>query len=54
MASIPMRMGGRPVGGLSLVHFYDLVPAELLNGFLLREMRAVALRIGTVLDESRF
>lgn len=54
IASIPVRIGGRPVGGLSLVYFRDLVPPDLLNGFLLPEMQAVALLIGAVLDDSWF
>ncbi len=54
MASIPVRIGGRPVGGLSLEYFRDLVPANLLNGFLLPEMRMVALLICAVLDDSWF
>ncbi|BAI75569.1 transcriptional regulator (plasmid) [Azospirillum sp. B510] len=59
MVSIPVpAVGGAagklPVGGLSLVHFRDLVPAELMDGFLLPEMRAVAARIGAVLDDGWF
>ncbi|CAO3432847.1 IclR family transcriptional regulator [Azospirillum endophyticum] len=54
MVSIPVLVGGAAVGGLSLVHFRDLVPAGLLDGFLLPEMRAVASRIGVVLDGGWF
>ena len=50
MASIPVHAGGRVIGGLSLVHFRDLVPDDLLDGFLIPEMRSVADRIGEVLD----
>lgn len=45
MASVPV-VADRPVGGLSLIHFRELVPTDLLEGFLLPELREVAARIG--------
>ncbi len=51
MASIPLLVGERAIGGLSLVHFRDLVPDGLLLSFLLPEMRAAAARIGDALRD---
>lgn len=53
MASIPVRSGGRVIGGLSLVHFRDLVPIPLLESLFLPDMRGVADRIGAVLADHR-
>jgi IclR family mhp operon transcriptional activator len=50
MVSIPVAAGGRAIGGLSLIHFRDLVPDALLDGFFLAEMRAVAGSIGRLLE----
>ncbi|WP_247887469.1 helix-turn-helix domain-containing protein [Azospirillum sp. SYSU D00513] len=50
MASIPVRAGGQAIGGLSLIHFRDIVPDDLLEGFFLAEMRAVAEEIGRLLE----
>jgi IclR family mhp operon transcriptional activator len=50
MVSIPVRTGERVFGGLSVVHFRELVPNDLLDGFLLPEMRTVALRIAEALE----
>ncbi|WP_372394772.1 hypothetical protein ABMY26_01850 [Azospirillum sp. HJ39] len=54
MASISVWIRGRPVGGVSLVYFRDLVPADLLNVLLLPEMRMVALLIGGALNDNWF
>jgi IclR family transcriptional regulator, mhp operon transcriptional activator len=53
MASIPVLSNGRVIGGLSLVHFRDLVPEALLETLLLPDLRRVAARIGEALADSR-